>query len=82
MEEKKVEEMEKRGHSIIRLVEENIINPMYNYNMLEIYDLLKTVRSQENVIQVLVYGSDGKILADGTKDVPGYGHLLDDVKTA
>ena len=81
MEADLMEEMEKRGHSIIRLVEENIINPMYNYNMLEIYDLLKTVRSQENVIQVLVYGSDGKILADGTKDVPGYGHLLDDVKS-
>ncbi len=78
MEKDVLVEIEKRGECILQLVEKNIINSMYHYNHSEIYDLLKTVKHQKDVIQILVYDVEGRILGDGTKVVIDFGKLLED----
>jgi PAS domain S-box-containing protein len=78
MEKDLLAQLERQGESITRLVAEKLVNPLYQYNMVEIYDLLHTVKMQKDVTRVHVYDTQGRILQDGTKEVGKFGRLLDD----
>jgi len=74
-------QMEKRGESITRLVAENLVNPLYHYDLVEIYEVLKAVKLQKDILHAYVYDADGKIIQDGTKEVLEFGQVLSDQKS-
>ncbi|MDJ0780823.1 MAG: ATP-binding protein [Desulfosarcinaceae bacterium] len=75
-----LDQMQRRGETIARLLADNLVNPLYTYNINEMYELLSTVRHQQDVSFAYVYDADGSIIQDGTKDVPQYGQLLPDAE--
>ncbi|WP_300675162.1 ATP-binding protein [Desulfoluna sp.] len=78
MEKDLLAQLERQGESITRLVAEKLVNPLYQYNMVEIYDLLHTVKMQKDVTRAQVYDVHGRILQDGTKEVREFGRLVGD----
>ncbi len=67
------QEMERRGILISRLLAENLINPLYNYDQNSIHDLVAGFKSNNNVIGIYVYDAGGRLIHDGTKSVDQYG---------
>jgi len=59
-------QMVKRGVVITRLLSENLVNPMYAYDMESIFNLLKDVTIQKDVLFALVYSPSGEIIHDGS----------------
>ena len=71
-------QMRKRGEALTKLLAENLVNPLYNYDMQTIYELLAATKSQPDVLYALVYGPDARILHDGKEKIPQFGEMLDD----
>ncbi len=71
-------QMSKRGEIITRFLAENLVNPVYQYDMDEVYKLINAALSQDEVKYVYVYDPDGKIIHDGNEEIPGFGQLMDD----
>lgn len=59
-------QIDKRGQVITRLLSENLINPLYQYDMEQIYELVKNVKSQPDIRDVYVYDTKGKVIHDGS----------------
>ena len=81
MSEDLLDQMMARGASITRLLAETLRNPMYHYDLAAIEELLKAVKSQNNVSEAYAYDEMGKIIQDGTGYVKKYGIPLDDLQT-
>lgn len=71
-----LQQMQKRGEVIVQNLSENLVNPLYRYDIETIYELLLTAKQQEDVLFAVVYDGNGAIIQDGTKGVPEYGKLL------
>ncbi|MFQ5850568.1 MAG: ATP-binding protein [Candidatus Binatia bacterium] len=71
-------QLERRAELMGLFLAENLINPVYHYDLEGIYDLTKATRQQEDVIYVYVYDTSGQIIHDGTKDLPLLDKVLDD----
>jgi signal transduction histidine kinase/ActR/RegA family two-component response regulator len=71
-------QMEKRGEVITRFLAETLANPLYLYDMEEVYELLSATRQQKDILYAYVFDVDGNILQDGTKDVLKFGKRLND----
>ena len=78
IEQRLLVQMRKRGEIITRFLAENLVNPVYQYDMDEVYKLINAALSQEEVKYVYVYGPDGKIIHDGNEEIPGFGQLMED----
>ncbi len=74
-----IEQLWERGEVLTRLLAENLTNPVYQFDMEAIYDLLAAAREQKDVLSVQVFDPLGNIVHDGNKTVPGYGLPLPDV---
>lgn len=61
------EQIDKRGHAITSLMAENLVNPLYLYDMEEIYELIKNVKTQPDIKYVYVYDVKGKVIHDGSE---------------
>jgi HAMP domain-containing protein len=61
-------EMEKRGQLIITIVAENLVNPLYYYDIDAIHALLANTRRYHNLLFIYVYDNEGKIIHDGTEE--------------
>ena len=71
-------QMVKRGTVITRLLAENLVNPMYAYDMEAIQNLLKDATIQKDVLFAMVYSPSGEIIHDGTSS-PSFKRQLEDV---
>ena len=71
-------QLEKRAELIVLFLSENLINPVYQYDMQTIYDLAKATKKQKEVIYIYVYDRTGRIIHDGTKKNPLLDKVLDD----
>ena len=71
-------QMKKRGEIITRLMAENLVNPLYEYDMESMLGLLKATKTQKDVLFVYVYDTEGKIIHDGTEHIQQFGDLLND----
>jgi signal transduction histidine kinase/HAMP domain-containing protein len=68
METELLSQLEKRAKVVTLLLSENLVNPVYQYNLERIYDLTKAAREQKDVAYVYVYDTAGRIIHDGTKE--------------
>ena len=78
MKERLLTKMRQRGRSMTQLLAENLINPVYDYDLQSIYELAHTALIQDDVLYFYVFEPDGKIIHDGIEEVPSFGARFDD----
>lgn len=73
-----LDQLKKKGETMVLISAENLTNPLYHYDMETIYEIIRAVTDQNDVIYVYVYDRTGRIIHDGTKQVELYGTVLHD----
>lgn len=76
-----LEQMKKRCESVTRILAENLVNPLYHYDMQSMFELLHAARQQNSVLSTYVYGTDGRIIHDGIEHIPRFGEIITDGET-
>jgi PAS domain S-box-containing protein len=71
-------QMEQRGKIIVHFLAESLIDPLYHYDLQSVYDLLSIVLEQKDVLYVLVYDMEGKLIHDGVEEIPEFGKVIAD----
>ena len=82
MENKLHIQMEERGKVIARFLAENLITPVYQYDIHAIYELLHAALAQNGVEYVYVYDPKGKIIHEGEETISRFGEILNDKFTS
>ncbi len=82
MEQRLLSQLRDRGESMVKLLAENLVNPLYEYDMQGIYELISTALALDEVLYVYIIGADGKLIHDGTEELRGFGKVSDDGLTA
>ena len=69
---------EKQGTGLARFLAESLINPLYLYQMEDIYNLTRSAREQKGIAYIYVYDDAGRLVHDGTTTLERFGSQLDD----
>ena len=67
-----------RGQSLAKMLADALRNPVYYADLDEIGSIVRGVRGQDNIGYVLVYDERGRLVSDGSLDIPGYGMRMED----
>ena len=78
MKSKLLTQIEKRAELITLFLAEELINPVYQYDMEAIYKTCKAARGQKDVVYVYAYGPAGRIIHDGTGSNPNLDKIFED----
>ena len=70
-------QMERRGAVMTVLLADNLVNPLYRYDMESIFNLLQTAKNQKDVLFAKVYDAEGIVVHDG-EAIPGVGREIGD----
>ena len=71
-------QIESRGALLTRSLANYLVNPVYQFDMTTMKDVLSTVIAEEDILYAVVYDSDGLILHDGQDSIPTFGDEPDD----
>jgi diguanylate cyclase (GGDEF)-like protein/PAS domain S-box-containing protein len=71
------DEAEKRLLNLSSILSEDLANPLYNFDMLTIYQLLQSVVSLDDIAYAMVLDPDGVIVHDGTELLNSYGKRIE-----
>ncbi|MES9971712.1 MAG: HAMP domain-containing protein, partial [Candidatus Thiodiazotropha sp.] len=74
------DEARKRLMNLSTILSEDLANPLYNFDMLAISQLLKSVAKLEDIAYAKVIDTKGVIVHDGTELLDNYGKQLEDQK--
>jgi len=74
-------QMEKRAEAMIHFLSDALTNPLYRYDVRSISELLEIVMTQKDVVNVYVYGTDGRIIHEGRDESANFGEPLGDSRT-
>ena len=66
----------RRGESAVRFLADSLTNPMYQYDMEEIGNLLEAARREPDVLFTHVYDAQGRLLHDGTGTISTFGDTI------
>ncbi|WP_177428687.1 hybrid sensor histidine kinase/response regulator [Candidatus Venteria ishoeyi] len=72
----RIEQVEHEGQVIINALAENLLNPLYNYNMQAIYELLTVAKQNDQVAYVQVYDATGSLVHNGDENIPDFGKAV------
>jgi diguanylate cyclase (GGDEF)-like protein len=72
------ERMRRRGESMVSQLAESLTNPMYYSDLDAIGVISRNILRQPDVSYVLVFDSQGRIVHDGSGDIPAYGQPMND----
>ena len=78
MEDKLLDQFKERGKIITLNLVENIINPLYKYDMETIYEITKAVKNEKDIKYIYIYDQKGRIIHDGTKTIALFNKVLND----
>lgn len=78
MENKLLEQFKERGVIVTLNFVENIIDPLYKYDMETIYKITKAMKNQKDIKYIYIYDQNGRIIHDGTKTISLFNKALDD----
>ncbi len=78
MHETAVQGVRKRGEAMARLLAEAMTNPLYYFDLAAIGEAARSALQQADVSYVLVYDREGRIIHDGSGDIPTYGQPMQD----
>lgn len=73
MEESLLAQLRNRGISITNLLAENLVNPVFSFDMQAIEELLRGALEEEDIDYVFVLDSEGRVLHDGDPLIPSFG---------
>ncbi|MCG7916115.1 MAG: hypothetical protein N0E37_00005, partial [Candidatus Thiodiazotropha taylori] len=71
-------EANKRIHMLGMILSEDLANPLYEYDMLGIFQLLQSVSKLDDIEYVIVLDAKGTIVHDGTELLSRYGERIED----
>ncbi|GAB3060203.1 EAL domain-containing protein [Stenotrophomonas tumulicola] len=67
-----------RGEAIARELADALVNPLYYNDLEQVGALVRNSARQDAVGYVLVFDTEGRLLHDGSVEVPGYGRPMTD----
>lgn len=73
-----IEGLRKRGESAVTQLADSLTNPLYYFDLDAIGTLSRAAMRQPDVQYVLVYDTQGRIIHDGSGDIPTYGQPMQD----
>lgn len=73
-----IESLRKRGETTVTQLADSLANPLYYFDLDAIGTLSRAAIRQPDVQYVLVYDPQGRIIHDGTGDIPTYGQPMQD----
>ena len=72
------ERLKRRGEAGVQQLADSLTNPMYYQDLDAIGALSRAAMRQPDVAYVLVYDTQGRIVHDGSGDIPAYGQPMND----
>jgi len=72
------ERLKRRGESTVTQLAESLTNPMYYSDLDAIGDIARAAMRQPDVTYVLVFDPQGRIVHDGSGDIPAFGQPMND----
>ena len=69
-------QLQKQGEIMAKFLAENLINPVYQMNIEHVYELVMAAKKQQEIVSVIVFDLEGKIIHDGEAEIPRYGQPL------
>ncbi len=73
-----LEQIRHRGSIMASLLAENLVNPLYRYDMDAMYHLGASVLEQKDVLYFYIYDPEGKVVHDGRENMPSLGKIFTD----
>ena len=67
-----------RGEAMASLLADALTNPVYYFDLLAVGEIARSALAQRDVAYVLVFDAEGRILHDGSPDIPGFGQPMQD----
>jgi diguanylate cyclase (GGDEF)-like protein len=67
-----------RGESLARLLSDTLTNPLYYFDLATIGEVARSVLRQPDVAYVLVFDAEGRVIHDGSTDIPAFGQAMGD----
>ena len=68
-----VEQIEARGRAVASSVSRYLVNPVYEFDLEAIREILETTAAEPDLLYAVVYDELGHILHDGKEHIPGFG---------
>ena len=78
MVKKQLQQVKYEGEIIIKSLANNLLNPLYNYDMQAIYELLMVSKQNEQILYVQVYDAVGTLVHTGDENIPNFGKVVAD----
>lgn len=67
-----------RGVQLAAFLAETLTNPVYYTDLLTVREVARSALDQPDVDYVLVYDHQGRLIHDGSRDIPRFGQVMDD----
>lgn len=67
-----------RGVQLSNFLAAALTNPVYFFDLLTVREVARSALDQPDVVYVLVYDDQGRVIHDGSRDIPNFGQVMDD----
>jgi len=67
-----------RGSQLANYLSIALTNPVYYFDLLTVREAARSALSQPDVIYVLVFDAQGRVIHDGSRDIPRFGQVMED----
>jgi diguanylate cyclase (GGDEF)-like protein len=68
----------KRGEAVAKLLADAMTNPLYYFDLQSVGEIARSALQQPDVSYVLVFDRDGRVIHDGSGDIPTFGQPMRD----
>jgi diguanylate cyclase (GGDEF)-like protein len=67
-----------RGTELANFLADTLTNPVYYTDLLTVREVARSALDQPDIEYVLVYDVEGRVIHDGSADIPRFGQVMDD----
>ncbi|MFO1494255.1 MAG: EAL domain-containing protein [Lysobacterales bacterium] len=67
-----------RGTQLASFLAAALTNPVYFFDLLTVREVARSALEQPDVAYVLVYDTEGRVIHDGSLEIPRFGQVMDD----
>jgi diguanylate cyclase (GGDEF)-like protein len=78
MHDSAIQGVRKRGEAVARLLADAMTNPLYYFDLQSIGEVARSALQQPDISYVLVFDRDGRVIHDGSGDIPTFGQPMQD----
>jgi diguanylate cyclase (GGDEF)-like protein len=78
MHENAVQGVRKRGEAVARLLADAMTNPLYYFDLQSVGEIARSALQQSDISYVLVFDREGRVIHDGSGDIPTFGQPMQD----